>query len=224
MFIKLLLVLIIVVFTIPSFGEEFISNLKGNSLYKNKKFKEAADEYQNGLKGDPDNSILLYNKANALYRDSKHTDAIKLYDQALKKTDKLELKRNILLNKGNSNFRLGSDPSDPKASREKLKEAITSYIDALKLFPHDGEVKFNLQKALIMDKMQEQQQKEDERRKNMKPSEYAKKMKKKAEKKISKTQYTDALKIMAEAAQKDSTVMAFSEFLQRLQDVQKISP
>lgn len=218
--------ILLIIFTISTsiFANGFLSNLKGNKLFKNKKYTESAEEYQKGLKDNPDNASLLYNKANALYRANQFNDAIKLYDKAIKTVDNLEFKRDILLNKGNAAFRLGSDPKDPEAAREQLKGAINSYIDGLRLYPNDGELKFNLQKALVMDKRQEQQQKENEKQKNLKPSDYAKKMKKKSEKKIAQFKYTDALQIMAEAAKKDSTVMAFSDFLQRLTDVQKISP
>ncbi|MBF0298826.1 MAG: tetratricopeptide repeat protein [Oligoflexia bacterium] len=89
------------------------------------------------------NAEILY-KANSLYEQGTYSDAIDLYNQAVKLGT---INGDIYYNIGNSYFRLGH-----------LGEAIFYYKLALRYNPENGDIKFNLNwaQSKTIDKIQDQ--------------------------------------------------------------------
>ena len=65
---------------------------KGNESYKKKEYPMAEAAYNEVLNEDPANNTAKYNKAAALYRQTKHDESIKVLDDLAFKTEATELR------------------------------------------------------------------------------------------------------------------------------------
>lgn len=110
---------------------------RGNKLYKEGKFDEAAASYEQALKQNPDNLTAKYNLAAARFRTSKFEVAAKQYEEVEVKSNDNSLKHKSSYNSGVALTR-----------QSKLLESIEAYKQALRLNPSDADTRFNLQKAL----------------------------------------------------------------------------
>jgi Ca-activated chloride channel homolog len=135
---------------------------KGNKLYKEGKFDEAAAAYQEALMQNPLNAVARYNLAAARFRTTKYEDAAKAYSETVENTGDNLLKHKSTYNAGVS-----------LTKQNKLLESIAAYKAALRLNPEDADTRFNLQKALEELRKQQQknspEQKQQEKQKEKKP-------------------------------------------------------
>ncbi len=135
--------------------------IKGNELYKNRQYDEAAAQYQKATDINEKNPKAQYNLGNALYRSKKNADAQKAFDAAAESAKDQAIKSKALYNKGVT-----------FSSEKKLIESIDAYKETLKLNPDDNEARENLQKALNELKKQpppqpkEDQKKQDQNKNN----------------------------------------------------------
>lgn len=134
----------------------------GNKLYKNKKYKEAQNNYNKALKN-------IYEKDKLENDDYKNKDIAKFnLGNSLYKSDSLENSRNSYLDIANTSrdkklkakayYNLGN----AYLSEKKYKESIESYASSLKINNNDKEAKYNLEYALKMLKAQEGQKGDSE--------------------------------------------------------------
>lgn len=117
---------------------------KGNDLYNQQKYKEAAESYQKALLKQPNYTPGLFNLGNAQYKQKDYETSRKLMQGVAKTTDKKEQQAAANYNIGNSYL-----------EENKYKEAIESYKEALRKNPQDEQAKYNLSYAL--QKMKNQQ-------------------------------------------------------------------
>ena len=133
------------------------SIVKGNNLYRKGEYEKAVKAYRAAQQKDPENALLQYNLANALYRLNRFAEAEQLYSQAMEKED-AALSNRLYYNRGLAQTR-----------QKKLEESIASYKQALINDPGDADARFNLQKALSERKpppqQKEQSKKGDEKKK-----------------------------------------------------------
>lgn len=187
---------------------------EGNQFFTAGKFDDANNAYRDAQLDNPTSPIIDYNIANTLYEKKNYEEAIKLYDKLTKNTDDPVLQKQAYFNVGNTLYRL-----------QKLPESILAYKEALKIDPNDEDAKYNLeyvraklkQNADKQDKGQEQQQ--NQQQKKIEPSEYAKKLKAQAEALVARREYAVAYELMMQGLQKDETVAAFQDFIDRIKDV-----
>jgi tetratricopeptide (TPR) repeat protein len=125
--------------------------LAGNRDYRQNKFKEAEEAYGKALARKPGWEIPLFNRGNALYRQKKYDEAIKEFNQNIKKKG-ATLAEKAFYNKGNAFY-----------NKKEYEKAIDSYKEALRRKSDDLEAKFNLELAM---KMQQQQQNKDKKDQN----------------------------------------------------------
>lgn len=135
---------------------------KGNESYKKKEYPMAEAAYNEVLNQDPANNTAKYNKAAALYRQTKSDESIKVLDDLAFKTEATELRSKAYYNKGAI-----------LSAQKKLEESIEAYKSALRQNSADKEARENLQKALIElkkknppkkdDKKKQQQQKQQQK-------------------------------------------------------------
>jgi Ca-activated chloride channel homolog len=111
---------------------------KGNDLYKQKQFEPAKKEYDEALVKDSSSTVAKFNSANTAYRLSKHSDAIKSFDELAVKYQSADEKAKAFYNKG-----------VVLSNQKRLEESIEAYKEALRQEPNDKEVRENLQKALL---------------------------------------------------------------------------
>jgi tetratricopeptide (TPR) repeat protein len=187
---------------------------EGNQLFTAGKYDEANNAYRDAQLDNPTSPVIDYNIANTLYEKKNYEEAIKLYDKLTKNTDDPVLQKQAYFNLGNTLYRL-----------HKLPESILAYKEALKIDPNDEDAKYNLeyvraklkQNADKQDQGQEQQQ--NPQQEKIDPSEYAKKLKAQAEALVARREYAQAYELMMEGLQKDETVAAYQDFIDRIKDV-----
>ena len=110
---------------------------QGNDLYKKEQFQQAEANYNDALTKDPSNAPAKFNRVNAVYRQGKSEEAVRMLNDLAFKTEDNELKSRAYYNKG-----------AVLSAQKKLEESIEAYKDALRRNPTDNEARENLQKAL----------------------------------------------------------------------------
>lgn len=128
--------------------------IKGNELYKNKQYEDAAAQYKKAADINEKNPKAQYNLGNALYRTKKNADAQKAFDAAAESAKDQSIKSRALYNKGVT-----------FSNEKKLIESIDAYKETLKLNPDDNEARENLQKALNELKKQPPPQPKEDKKK-----------------------------------------------------------
>lgn len=133
---------------------------KGNDLYEQQQFEQAAKEYQKIAEMDSSFSVAQFNLGNALYKSGKRDDANKTFKDLLK-NEKDPIQSSKL------NYNVGVILS----SQHKLEASIEAYKKALLQNPDDKEARENLQKALLESKRKTPPPpKEDKKKKQQPPS------------------------------------------------------
>ena len=125
---------------------------KGNESYKRKDFPMAEEAYNEVLNQDPNNNTAKFNKAAALYRQTKSDESIKVLDDLAFKTEETGIRANSYYNKGAI-----------LSAQKKLEESIEAYKNALRQNPADKEARENLQKALLELKKKNPPKKDDKK-------------------------------------------------------------
>lgn len=158
---KVILIIWLIAIAVMANGQEDQSLLiKGNELYKNRQYDEAANQYQKAADINEKNPKAQYNLGNALYRSKKTDAAKKAFDAAAESAKDPGMKSKSLYNKGVT-----------YSQEKKLLESIDAYKQTLILNPADDEARENLQKALNELKKQpppqpKQNQKQDQNKNN----------------------------------------------------------
>jgi tetratricopeptide (TPR) repeat protein len=146
----------------------------GNTLYEQKKFAEAAKEYQSALAKDPKFAPSAYNLGNAMYQQKKFENARQVFNGATKLSDDKQLN-------SAANYNIGNTYLEEK----KWQEAIDAYKSSLRKNPQDEAAKYNLSYAQAMLKKQQggggknDQKKDQQDKKDQKENQQDKKDEKK---------------------------------------------
>jgi len=109
---------------------------KAFNLYTEGKYKEALDLYSEEAIENPDSPEISYNMGNMLYRNERYDDALPSYSRA--QTDQ-KLEETAKFNTANALVRIGMSSGD----KDKLKEALETYKEAIKMAPGDLDAKYN---------------------------------------------------------------------------------
>ncbi len=129
------------------FASAYHDNERGNKHYKSGKYNEALSAYGDALSKKPERAEIINNQANSLHHLNDNEAAILKYQEALKHTKNSKLKSRIFYNMGNA-----------YAKSDRMKEAVNSYMNALKFNPNDQDAKYNLELARILMQTNHQQQ------------------------------------------------------------------
>lgn len=116
-----------------SCGDAAATNETANGLYAAGDYARALERYKALLREHPDVAELSVNAGNTLYRMSDFARAVPNYDAAMASPER-RLRAIALYDKGNALFRLGL-----------IAEARATFVEALKLEPHDRDTKFNIE-------------------------------------------------------------------------------
>ena len=181
---------------------------EGNALFKKDKTAEAAISYKKALAASGTYYKGAYNLGNALFEQKNYKEAAPQFELAAQSTDNKTEKGAAYHNLGNVHM-----------AEKAYEKAITAFKNSLRNNPSDNESRYNLAHAL---KALKKQQDDKEKNKQPPPSEYAKRMKKKADKLLNSFQFEAALKILDTALEKDATVSNYKEYMKHLQDVIEI--
>ncbi|MEC9302886.1 MAG: tetratricopeptide repeat protein [Bacteroidota bacterium] len=127
---------------------------KGNLLYKDSAYDEAAKLYQRSLNIDGGYFKAAFNLADALYKQGLYNESSNLFNQL--KSNKLNNKElsSVYHNLGNSKF-----------MENKFEDAIAAYKESLRINPNDNETRYNLalSKKMLKDQKDQKDQKEQEK-------------------------------------------------------------
>lgn len=129
---------------------DYIRN--GNKLYIDSLFEKAEIEYRKALELNPKSVDAMYNLGNALFcqavnSQEKGNEALKQYSTATKlETDKEKLAQ-IYHNIGTLLY-----------SAQQYPQSVEAYKESLRNNPCDHETRYNLAKAMHMNKKQQQEQ------------------------------------------------------------------
>lgn len=142
--IRLLPALLLLILATPALAQERSLVRKGNELYEQKKYKEAAAAYQDALKKQPLFVPGAFNLGNALLQEKQYDAARKVMDMTAKTATDPNVKAGAQYNKGNSFM-----------SQQQWQEAVDAYKESLRKNPADADAKYNLSYAL--EKLKQQQ-------------------------------------------------------------------
>jgi tetratricopeptide (TPR) repeat protein len=212
--------------TISLFADELYSKNKAAAKhYEKGNYDEALKSYDNLILEYPQEPKLKMNKGSAQFKLGDYDKAEESYNAASSTKDKKAL-ADMYYNQGNAQYmqadRMASQ-GDNK-SMEKYKAALENYIKSLDVRPSDKDAKWNVQlvQKKIKQMQQQQNNKDNKNDKNVGPSEYARKMKAKADEEVAKRNYKGAGQIMDDLMRKDQTAAAFGDYIKRLGDVNQI--
>ncbi|RYE25605.1 MAG: tetratricopeptide repeat protein [Sphingobacteriales bacterium] len=117
---------------------------EGNKLYDEKRFKEAANSYQQALGKNPNYTPGMFNLGNSMYQQKQYDAARKV----MTATAKAEKDKN---GKSAANYNIGNT----YMQEQKWEDAVNAYKQALRNNPQDADAKYNLSYAQTMLKKQQ---------------------------------------------------------------------
>jgi tetratricopeptide (TPR) repeat protein len=154
-----------------------------------------------GVNEDP----ILLNLGNAYFHQNDTTNAAQYYSRVLGSED--PVLRSVAYQQ------LGII----KKQQNKLKEAIADFKTSLKSNPNNEDARYNYELLKkIIDEQEQQQQNEN---KDIEPSEYAKRLKARADNLVKQNMFDQAMSLMQKGLEEDETVAAYNSFISKLNDV-----
>ena len=128
----------------------------GNKLYADSLFEKAEVEYRKALELNPKSTDAMYNLGNALFCQAtqskeKGDEALQQYTTAAKlETDKGKLSQ-IYHNLGTLYY-----------TAQQYPQSVEAYKESLRNNPYDNETRYNLAKAMFMNKQQQNQEQQQD--------------------------------------------------------------
>ena len=189
--------------------------------YEAGKYEDALKEYQQLLKRKADDPRLHFNAGAAAYQNQQYDEAAKEFNETLSAKD-LQIQQRSYYNLGNTLYQLGENNPDPAKKTEAWENSVKSFDSALKLNPRDADAKFNYE--FVKKKLEElkKQQQQQGKQNDVQPSEDAKKAKAEADEAVRRREYKGALEIMENQLRRDSTTSYYSDYIQRLKEINDV--
>ena len=153
----------------PAFAQTANSYIsKGNDYYRQTQFDLAEAQYRKALERDPANTTARFNLANALQKQKKWEEALRVSEQLYASANDPALKSATAYNTGVAHTK-----------QKSLELSIESYKNALRLKPDDQQARENLQKALseLKKKQDEEKKQQQKSQSNMSQKEAEQKLK-----------------------------------------------
>jgi tetratricopeptide (TPR) repeat protein len=185
---------------------------EGNTLFAEEQYAAAAAAYTEGLDALADTTGAVYtglqnNRGLALHRQRRFVEARVAFESA-RRTATTDAERvRVLFNAANL-----------AAEVDNLQKALRRYRQVLLLDPEHEAARFNYE---FLKRQQGDRAAEDSP--PVEPSPFARRLKKKAEALVARSQYTTASALMKDGLQRDSTVRAYRGFIKRIEEVAQIA-
>ncbi|MGI9527064.1 MAG: tetratricopeptide repeat protein [Weeksellaceae bacterium] len=178
---------------------------EGNNYYLQKDYDKARASYEKAIAITPSSLKGNYNLGNTYYELGKFPEAVTHYQKAVKVAQERLDKANIYHNLGNAYMQ-----------GKKYKEAMQAFKNSLRNNPSDNQTRYNyaLAKKLLNNEQNNQNPPD-----LPKPSEYAKTMKAKADALAQRGEFMKAYGMMQKALDKDTTVLHFKNYMDKLNEV-----
>lgn len=143
---------------------------EANRLYKQGKFDEALQKYNDANIALPDSDIVNFNMGAALYKKEDYQKAIDFFTKALTSEDK-KLEADALYNLGNCKYKLGKlkENTDLSSTVGLLRESLDYYKRAVEIDQKNTDARFNHEYVerelkVLLDKLKEQQSSADKQK------------------------------------------------------------
>jgi tetratricopeptide (TPR) repeat protein len=128
---------------------------RGNKEFSNQMYQESLGHYQQAALDDPLNEVVLFDRADALYKLQKYDEAIEGFDKITGSKD-LKLAGQAWYNLGNSHF-----------AKQDYQKSIEAYKKTLDINPADTDAKYNLELArALLKEMSDKQQQQPQQNQN----------------------------------------------------------
>lgn len=185
---------------------------EGNALFEQEKYAAAADAYRAGLDILTDTTGAVYaglqnNLGLALHRQDRLDAARTAFGRARRAASTDAERVRALFNAAAAAAEMG----DQNAALQKYKQVLL-------LDPNHEAARFNYE---YLKRRQKSQSSEEPP--TIEPSPFARRLKKRAETLVARTQYTTAAALMKDGLRKDSTVRAYRDFTTRIEEIAKIA-
>ncbi len=187
--------------------------------YKAGQYETALRQYEQALQRKKDDPRLHLNAGAAAYRLGNFELAARHFTEALSAPD-LRLQEQAYYNLGNTLYRLGEASGDPKQMQQSWEEALKRYDSAIKLNTNSADAEFNYEFVKHrLEELKQQQQSQPDQQPPPEPSEEAKQAKAAADEAVRRRDYRRALDIMENQLQRDPTTRYYSDYIERLREV-----
>ncbi|MDR1366860.1 MAG: VWA domain-containing protein [Puniceicoccales bacterium] len=127
-----------------SFSQLSAKDSRGETLYKEGKFKEALEFYNENLKKNPNDNATLFNKGTTSLAMMDYEGAEESFKQALPGAP-VGLQKNIFYNLGNTLFQKGMGLANPQDKLQQWEDSKKNFQSAVDLDSQFGDAKQNLQ-------------------------------------------------------------------------------
>ena len=208
-----------------------LATAPGLDAYRSGKFEDAYGQFQQTLKTHPQSRAedkLQFDSGAAAYKLKDYSKAMESFSQALLSRD-TGLQSKGHYNLGNTLYQRGETQKSDDKKLGDWTNALDHYEQTLKLDPQNKEAKDNYdyvkRKIEELKNKQQQQQQQGQgqgQQQKIEPSEAAKKAKAEADKAVLQRKYRKALDIMNDQLRVDPTTAYYSDYIQRLQDINGI--
>jgi len=188
-------------------GQDFLKERSAINFANEGNYDKAIATYEHLLSENEGEPEIHYNLGTLYLQKGDHEKSIEFLNKAAV-TEEVDLLEDVYYNLGNAYHQ-----------KKEFGKAVEAYKKALKINYHNRQARENLELSLKDKQEQEEQQQKSDQKQDMKPSEYAKKIKKMAEELAQKRKYLEALTLMKAGMQKDQTVSVFNGFISRLANV-----
>jgi tetratricopeptide (TPR) repeat protein len=220
-FLFLTLFLILTFFPSLSFADRLSrKNTKGNKLYEQEKYSDAAKEYLDAQLESPKSAELNYNLGSANFKLKKYDKAFECYQKAAQ-TPNRPLEQKVQFNMGNTLYKWGEQEigEGKQEGMQRWTQAIDSYKKALDMNPDDKDAKYNLE--YVRRKIKEMSKREPQDQKQQQKQKQKEQPQKQDQQKQDQKQKPDSTKQQQEQQQKPKPGEMNKEQAQRLLDAFK---
>lgn len=181
---------------------------EGNTLYESEKYADAAVSYKKASVQASTYFKSSFNLGNTLFAQKNYKEAVPQYELAATGTE-------VKIEKAAAYHNIGNAELEQK----EYSKAIEAYKKSLRNNPSDEETRYNL--AFAREKLK-QKQEDDKKNNPPPPSDYAKRMKKQADKLLEAYQFKKSLELLEAALEKDPTVANYKDFMKKIESVIEI--
>jgi tetratricopeptide (TPR) repeat protein len=186
----------------------------GNALYEQERYSAAEGAYRDGLAALEDTTGTAYaalqnNLGLALHRQEQFGEARTAFRRAARAAPAPEARHRSRFNAGTA-----------AAAQGRLREALADYKQVLLADPTHDAARYNYE---VLKRRLAQRRAGGRDAPDVEPSDYARRLKERAEALVSERRYQEAAALMQKGLQNDSTVAAYREFIGRLDDVSQIA-
>ncbi len=176
---------------------------KGNKEYSKEKYNNATESYSKALQLAPKDVRANFNQGDALFKLNQLDKAKEHFTIVANTSTNTDIKAKAHYNIGNILYK-----------QEKWEESARAYKESLKLNPKDEQAKYNLMMALAKIKKGEKGKPSEQ------PSEYARKLKAKADELIKQNKFEEAYTLMENGSKVDKTVKkSYGDFIKNTKDI-----